>query len=241
MQRLLAYPWPGNVRELENVIERAVILSSGPALEVGGTRPPPAEHGAGAPHRHPGPHAADDRSDPSPRPSSAIPFRACAAVRMGDRGSPRCRDDARLASEYVAEPDEEARHHASRDRGRRAAGGSPHGGDERADGRPRRRGLAPFDLTHQQMVYGERSTTTDPEPEQQHDIEIFGESEQVAERGDVLPLRRHDRDHHRHDQRHARDSGEQPTARASRTPARSQTRRELAAPDAGFRANRRTR
>ena len=34
MQRLLAYPWPGNVRELENVIERAVILSSGPELTV---------------------------------------------------------------------------------------------------------------------------------------------------------------------------------------------------------------
>jgi len=32
--RLAAYSWPGNVRELENVIERAVILSPGPALEV---------------------------------------------------------------------------------------------------------------------------------------------------------------------------------------------------------------
>jgi formate hydrogenlyase transcriptional activator len=31
---LVAYPWPGNVRELQNVIERAVILSPGPALEV---------------------------------------------------------------------------------------------------------------------------------------------------------------------------------------------------------------
>jgi len=34
MQRLVEYPWPGNVRELENVIERAVILSPGPALEL---------------------------------------------------------------------------------------------------------------------------------------------------------------------------------------------------------------
>ena len=34
MDRLLAYPWPGNVRELENVIERAVILSNGPELDV---------------------------------------------------------------------------------------------------------------------------------------------------------------------------------------------------------------
>ncbi len=32
MQRLTSYPWPGNIRELQNVIERAVILSPGPAL-----------------------------------------------------------------------------------------------------------------------------------------------------------------------------------------------------------------
>jgi formate hydrogenlyase transcriptional activator len=34
MQRLAEYSWPGNVRELENVIERAVILSPGPDLQV---------------------------------------------------------------------------------------------------------------------------------------------------------------------------------------------------------------
>jgi formate hydrogenlyase transcriptional activator len=34
MARLAAYSWPGNIRELENVIERAVILSNGPDLEV---------------------------------------------------------------------------------------------------------------------------------------------------------------------------------------------------------------
>jgi PAS domain S-box-containing protein len=33
-RRLTTYAWPGNIRELENVIERAVILSSGPMLEV---------------------------------------------------------------------------------------------------------------------------------------------------------------------------------------------------------------
>ncbi len=33
LRPLIAYSWPGNVRELENVIERAVVLSSGP--EVG--------------------------------------------------------------------------------------------------------------------------------------------------------------------------------------------------------------
>jgi formate hydrogenlyase transcriptional activator len=34
MGALVRYPWPGNVRELENVIERAVILSPGTALQV---------------------------------------------------------------------------------------------------------------------------------------------------------------------------------------------------------------
>ena len=31
---LEGYVWPGNIRELQNVIERAVILSSGPNLEI---------------------------------------------------------------------------------------------------------------------------------------------------------------------------------------------------------------
>lgn len=34
MQRLQTYPWPGNVRELEHVIERAVITSQEPVLEL---------------------------------------------------------------------------------------------------------------------------------------------------------------------------------------------------------------
>jgi formate hydrogenlyase transcriptional activator len=34
MDALLRYPWPGNIRELQNLIERAVILSPGPVLQV---------------------------------------------------------------------------------------------------------------------------------------------------------------------------------------------------------------
>jgi formate hydrogenlyase transcriptional activator len=41
MDALQKWPWPGNIRELENVIERAVILSSGSALQV----PASAFHG----------------------------------------------------------------------------------------------------------------------------------------------------------------------------------------------------
>jgi PAS domain S-box-containing protein len=46
MSRLCAYSWPGNIRELQNVIERAVVLSKGPALKIEGSALfdfPPAE------------------------------------------------------------------------------------------------------------------------------------------------------------------------------------------------------
>ncbi len=48
MEASVGYPWPGNIRELENVIERAAILSSGPALRLPPgewTRPMPAVEG----------------------------------------------------------------------------------------------------------------------------------------------------------------------------------------------------
>jgi DNA-binding NtrC family response regulator len=43
---LLSYPWPGNVRELENVIERAVTLGHGPAIQPSDL-PSPLAGGAG--------------------------------------------------------------------------------------------------------------------------------------------------------------------------------------------------
>lgn len=39
LDRLIRYDWPGNVRELENIIERCVILSSGPLLATSGLIP----------------------------------------------------------------------------------------------------------------------------------------------------------------------------------------------------------
>ena len=34
MAALTTYAWPGNIREMQNVIERAVILSPGPSLQI---------------------------------------------------------------------------------------------------------------------------------------------------------------------------------------------------------------
>jgi two-component system, NtrC family, response regulator AtoC len=38
LERLMSYHWPGNVRELENVIERSVLLASGPRVEADDVR-----------------------------------------------------------------------------------------------------------------------------------------------------------------------------------------------------------
>jgi formate hydrogenlyase transcriptional activator len=49
LQVLADYPWAGNVRELENVVERALILSQGPHMDLGGwfprSSPAPRERG----------------------------------------------------------------------------------------------------------------------------------------------------------------------------------------------------
>ena len=63
LDRLTRYDWPGNVRELENVLERAIILSSGAALELDAIQLGPARRSALAsdgPARASGPAAEDD-------------------------------------------------------------------------------------------------------------------------------------------------------------------------------------
>ena len=58
MQRLVAYRWPGNIRELENVLERAVILATGPTLDFEidvdlAVRPPSRRTGRSSHRSHP--------------------------------------------------------------------------------------------------------------------------------------------------------------------------------------------
>jgi len=58
MSLLLDYRWPGNVRELENVIERAVVLSTGEELDVE-LLPPAVRRGEGPMHMSPPPPNGD--------------------------------------------------------------------------------------------------------------------------------------------------------------------------------------
>jgi formate hydrogenlyase transcriptional activator len=65
LKQMRRYHWPGNIRELQNVIERAVILSAGPVLNVPlseiQSRPESAAvHGNGDPGRKPESSAGKD-------------------------------------------------------------------------------------------------------------------------------------------------------------------------------------
>jgi transcriptional regulator with GAF, ATPase, and Fis domain len=61
MRRLIDYPWPGNIRELQNVVERAVVLAQGDALETHGFAPAVDLASVAAP---------ESTSEPSPSPNA---------------------------------------------------------------------------------------------------------------------------------------------------------------------------
>ncbi|MBK7973139.1 MAG: sigma 54-interacting transcriptional regulator [Deltaproteobacteria bacterium] len=63
MERLVRYPWPGNVRELQNVIERAVVLSRKPELELADFLAPLVAPLASSP-------VAPEGAPPSPPPAT---------------------------------------------------------------------------------------------------------------------------------------------------------------------------
>jgi transcriptional regulator with GAF, ATPase, and Fis domain len=57
MKALMSYRWPGNIRELEHVIERAVLISEDPILQIpslSGISHEPASSENSKPHSHAG-------------------------------------------------------------------------------------------------------------------------------------------------------------------------------------------
>ena len=76
MQALIQYPWPGNIRELQNIIERAVILSPGPVLQVPRTAlTPRATDSVGATASAQGRQALPMQSE-APDPPQHTPIRS---------------------------------------------------------------------------------------------------------------------------------------------------------------------
>jgi transcriptional regulator with GAF, ATPase, and Fis domain len=68
LERMMSYDWPGNVRELENVIERGVVLSTGPTLQLDAQ-----VIGLARERFPPSPPAAAPASDrPAPAPSPPL-------------------------------------------------------------------------------------------------------------------------------------------------------------------------
>jgi len=73
MRRLVNYSWPGNIRELQNVVERAILLSPGEALQLSadfGPSPPAAAASApSASSERVGQQAREVPPDPAPAPA----------------------------------------------------------------------------------------------------------------------------------------------------------------------------
>jgi hypothetical protein len=87
MDRLVNYAWPGNVRELENVVERALILSPGPVLQVEVTLDVATSRRADRLAEVEREHIlhGPDRSPPGSSPSDGIPPAARASARPAGR------------------------------------------------------------------------------------------------------------------------------------------------------------
>jgi DNA-binding NtrC family response regulator len=104
LELLERYDWPGNVRELKNVIERAVVLCTGPELgpehlppELTETRPPPT---AGA--------AIPPRAAASPAAVATSPLASGAAERELDPAARLRQEIAEIERERVLKALEES-------------------------------------------------------------------------------------------------------------------------------------
>jgi PAS domain S-box-containing protein len=89
MHRLVDYPWPGNVRELENVIERAVILCRGRALEIGAESLPTTARPPSTASSQPLPNALIGNLADVERHHILGALRQCSWVIEGERGAAR--------------------------------------------------------------------------------------------------------------------------------------------------------
>jgi formate hydrogenlyase transcriptional activator len=95
MSALSEYHWPGNIRELQNVIERAVILSSGPTLRItlsdfksnGASAPNPENPAQPVNHGNMQRLLEENRTQADSGGAGNIPLGRCRA--QGRRSSPR--------------------------------------------------------------------------------------------------------------------------------------------------------
>ncbi len=108
LQRLAAYSWPGNIRELENIMERAVILSSGMLLEVSQDMLP--SDAAAVIGELPAANTATDL-DSVQRDHIVAALDTTKWVIEGPRGAAQILG---LHPEHTAQPDEKTRHFAAR-------------------------------------------------------------------------------------------------------------------------------
>ena len=134
MDRLVRYQWPGNVRELQNIVERAVVLSTGTLLKVDFDILPIAE-------------AAASPSRPADGWAAAAPATAFVSLDDAERrhieavlsqtrgvieGPTGAAKNPRPPPEYASQPNEEARCAAAP-----ATKSRSHDGDPAAAARPR--------------------------------------------------------------------------------------------------------
>jgi PAS domain S-box-containing protein len=89
MQRLQDYPWPGNVRELENVLERAVILTTGSIVDIApDLLPTPAPVQAAHGRPNPAQEALAPAGEEEPVKAGDTRDNACLAVAQASPGQP---------------------------------------------------------------------------------------------------------------------------------------------------------
>ncbi len=81
LRLMYAYTWPGNIRELGNVIERGVVLSSGPVIE-------PSDLPDDIRHPSPAAPEAETMTSPTTQPRQVSGPRGDAYARTGERTPP---------------------------------------------------------------------------------------------------------------------------------------------------------